>query len=50
MEKGLKVVAIRHPMPYGDLARQKVQRFATVEDLANMNVPLKKWKNMNLMW
>jgi len=34
MEKGLKVVAIRHPMPYGDLVAQKVQRFATVEDLA----------------
>lgn len=33
MEGGLKVVAIRHPMPYGDLAKQKVQRFATVEDL-----------------
>src|SRR6056297_471803 len=34
MEKGLKVVAIRHPMPYGDLEKQKVQRFATVDDLA----------------
>ncbi|MGB3007122.1 MAG: cyclic 2,3-diphosphoglycerate synthase [Chitinophagaceae bacterium] len=34
MAKGLKVVAVRHPMPYGDLAAQKVQRFATVEDLA----------------
>ncbi|MDX2414387.1 MAG: hypothetical protein QNK33_04290, partial [Bacteroidales bacterium] len=33
MEKGLKVVAIRHPMPYGDLVEQKVQRFAEVEDL-----------------
>jgi len=33
MEKGLKVVAVRHPMPYGDLVAQKVQRFATVEDL-----------------
>ena len=33
MEKGLKVVAIRHPMPYGDLVAQKVQRFATLEDL-----------------
>ncbi len=33
MEKGLKVVAIRHPMPYGDLVAQRVQRFATVEDL-----------------
>jgi len=30
---GLKVVAIRHPMPYGDLAAQAVQRFATIEDL-----------------
>jgi len=34
MEKGLKVVAVRHPMPYGDLVAQKVQRFATVDDLA----------------
>src|SRR6056297_2324420 len=34
MEQGLKVVAIRHPMPYGDLIAQKVQRFATIEDLA----------------
>ncbi len=30
---GKKVVAIRHPMPYGDLAAQKVQRFAEVADL-----------------
>ncbi len=34
MAKGLKVVAVRHPMPYGDLVEQAVQRFATVEDLA----------------
>jgi len=33
MEKGLKVVAIRHPMPYGDLNAQKVQRFAVISDL-----------------
>ena len=33
MEKGLKVVAIRHPMPYGDLTAQKVQRFAELADL-----------------
>jgi len=33
MGKGLKVVAIRHPMPYGDLAAQKVQRFAEIADL-----------------
>ena len=32
--KGRKVVVIRHPMPYGDLVKQKVQRFATYEDLA----------------
>ena len=33
MEKGLKVVAIRHPMPYGNLVEQRVQRFATIDDL-----------------
>jgi predicted GTPase len=33
MARGLKVVAIRHPMPYGDLNAQKVQRFAEVKDL-----------------
>ena len=32
-EAGKKVVAIRHPMPYGDLVKQKVQRFATYADL-----------------
>jgi predicted GTPase len=30
---GRKVVAVRHPMPYGDLARQATQRFSTYEDL-----------------
>jgi len=30
---GKKVVAVRHPMPYGNLAEQAVQRFATLEDL-----------------
>ena len=34
MAKGLKVIAIRHPMPYGDLEAQKVQRFAEIADLA----------------
>jgi predicted GTPase len=33
IEKGRKVAAIRHPMPYGDLVKQKVQRFATYADL-----------------
>jgi predicted GTPase len=32
-ENGLRVVAIRHPMPYGELARQAVQRFASTGDL-----------------
>ena len=31
--KGLRVAAIRHPMPYGDLRKQIWQRFATYEDL-----------------
>ncbi|MDO9576904.1 MAG: cyclic 2,3-diphosphoglycerate synthase [Candidatus Cloacimonadales bacterium] len=31
--KGLKVASIRHPMPYGNLVEQKVQRFAVLEDL-----------------
>jgi len=30
---GKKVVVVRHPMPYGDLAAQAVQRFATYEDM-----------------
>lgn len=32
-EMGYKVAAVRHPMPYGDLVKQKVQRFATYADL-----------------
>ena len=30
---GVRVAVIRHPMPYGDLVKQRVQRFATFEDL-----------------
>ncbi len=30
---GMKVVAVRHPMPYGDIAKQACQRFASVKDL-----------------
>lgn len=32
-ERGLRVAVIRHPMPYGDLSRQAVQRFASLADL-----------------
>lgn len=37
MEKGLKVVTIRHPMPYGDLVAQRVQRYAELSDLEKHN-------------
>jgi len=30
---GFRVVAVRHPMPYGDLVKQKIQRFAQFSDL-----------------
>jgi predicted GTPase len=33
-EAGLRVVVVRHPMPYGDLSAQRIQRFAAVADLA----------------
>jgi predicted GTPase len=42
MEKGLKVVAIRHPMPYGDLVAQRVQRFAELADLEKHNCTLEE--------
>ena len=42
MDHGIKVVAIRHPMPYGDLVAQKVQRFATIEDLAKHNCTIEE--------
>ena len=42
MEKGLKVVAVRHPMPYGDLRKQIVQRFASVQDLEKHNCTIEE--------
>ena len=32
-DRGLRLAAIRHPMPYGDLAAQAVQRFGSLEDM-----------------
>jgi len=32
IEKGFRVVVVRHPMPYGDLLKQECQRFATMDD------------------
>ncbi|HEX2983271.1 MAG TPA: cyclic 2,3-diphosphoglycerate synthase [Ignavibacteriales bacterium] len=39
---GKKVVAIRHPMPYGDLVKQKVQRFGSLEDLKKHNCTIEE--------
>jgi predicted GTPase len=33
MNMGIRVVAVRHPMPYGNIAEQKVQRYASLNDL-----------------
>jgi len=41
-EAGKKVVAIRHPMPYGNLTKQKVQRFATYKDLKKHNCTIEE--------
>jgi predicted GTPase len=32
-ESGKKIAAVRHPMPYGNLVKQRVQRFASLSDL-----------------
>ena len=38
-EMGKRVAVVRHPMPYGDLAAQAVQRFATLADMAAATAP-----------
>jgi predicted GTPase len=40
--QGRKPVVIRHPMPYGDLAAQAVQRFATMEDLESQQCTIEE--------
>jgi len=42
MDLGVRVVAIRHPMPYGNLISQKVQRFAEIEDLARYDCTIEE--------
>jgi len=42
MKHGLKVVAIRHPMPYGNLLDQKVQRFSDISDLQKHNCTIEE--------
>jgi predicted GTPase len=39
---GKQVVVVRHPMPYGDLAAQAVQRFATYEDMDRHNCTIEE--------
>ena len=41
-DMGYKVAAIRHPMPYGDLKKQVVQRFATYADLDEQNCTIEE--------
>ena len=42
LERDRKVVVVRHPMPYGNLAMQSVQRFASLEDLDRHNTTLEE--------
>lgn len=41
-EMGKSVVAVRHPMPYGNLVEQRCQRFAKTEDLARHNCTIEE--------
>jgi predicted GTPase len=41
-ESGKTVAVLRHPMPYGDLSRQAVQRFATYDDLAHADCTIEE--------
>lgn len=41
-EAGLRVAVLRHPMPYGDLAAQRVQRFADEQDLIDHDVTIEE--------
>ena len=41
-DAGLRVAVVRHPMPYGDLVAQRVQRFETMADLATQNATIEE--------
>jgi predicted GTPase len=41
-ERGYRVVVVRHPMPYGDLAAQAVQRFATYQDFETQHCTIEE--------
>jgi predicted GTPase len=42
LDAGLKVALVRHPMPYGDLERMRVQRFATIDDIDASNATVEE--------
>lgn len=42
ISQGKKVVSVRHPMPYGDLEAQKIQRFAELGDLQKHNCTIEE--------
>ncbi|HIQ03795.1 MAG TPA: GTPase [Desulfurococcales archaeon] len=42
LDLGVKVVAVRHPMPYGDLKKQIVQKFVTYDDLDKYNATIEE--------
>lgn len=42
--RGLRVAVVRHPMPYGDLERQRSQRFSTLEDLSRLDCTIEEWE------
>jgi predicted GTPase len=41
-DQGLRVAIVRHPMPYGDLAAQRLQRFATLDDLQTLHCTIEE--------
>ncbi|MFQ6674982.1 MAG: cyclic 2,3-diphosphoglycerate synthase [Fidelibacterota bacterium] len=41
-QMGKRVVVVRHPMPYGDLARQKVQRFTSLKDMEDQECTIEE--------
>jgi len=41
-KKGLRVIAVRHPMPYGELMKQRVQRLAELDDLKKHNCTIEE--------
>lgn len=42
MDRNLNAIVIRHPMPYGDLEKQKLQRFASLDDLQKHNCTIEE--------